>query len=183
MSAAPALFPSLLGARWADLPPSLRALHDGRPLVRARGRARVEGDPRWRARLLRAAFRLPAPADDVPLTVEIRQHRAGETWTRRFPSRVMRSRLRRSVRWPGAFEEAIGLARFVFEPQCDGAALRWTTREVRLLGVPLPLRGFAGVSARCGERDGRYRFDVVARLPWIGVLVAYSGSLDPFDGG
>lgn len=177
-----ALFPSLLGPRWEALPPSLRAMHGGLRPVRARGRVKVEGDPRWRARLLRALFRLPVPAVDVPLDVEIRPHAATETWSRRFPSGVMRSTLRRSSRWPGAFEESIGAARFVFVPECDGRALRWATRDVRLFGVSLPLRWFDGLSACCSERDGRYRFDIVARLPWVGVLVAYAGWLESVDG-
>lgn len=56
-----ALFPDLLGPHWASLPPSVRAMHGGRPLVRARGRVDVDGDTRLPARLLRALFGLPAP--------------------------------------------------------------------------------------------------------------------------
>lgn len=175
-----ALFPELLGPHWASLPPSVRAMHGGRPLVRARGRVDVDGDTRLPARLLRALFGLPAPVSGAPIEVEIRQHPGGETWTRRFPGRVMRSRLRRSPR-PGAFEEVIGASRFAFSPRCADGTLRWTACEVRLLGLPLPLRWFGGIVAGCAEQEGRYRFSVAARLPWIGLLVAYSGWLEPRD--
>jgi hypothetical protein len=52
---------------------------------------------------------------------------------------------------------------------------------MRILGVRLPLRWFAQVRARCGAEQGRYRFDIAARLPIIGLLVAYSGWLEPVD--
>jgi len=50
--------------------------------------------------------------------------------------------------------------------------------RVRVLGIPLPAAWFAGVHAREYERDGRYRFDVVATLPLIGLLVHYHGWLE-----
>jgi hypothetical protein len=175
-----ALFPDLLGPCWPSLPPSVRAMHGGRPLVRARGRVDVEGDMRLPARTLRALFRLPAPMSGAAIEVEIRQQAGAETWTRRFPGRVMRSHLRRSPR-PDAFEEVIGASRFAFSPHCADGTLRWTACEVRLLGLPLPLRWFHGIAASCGEQEGRYRFAAAARLPWIGLLVAYSGWLEPLD--
>jgi hypothetical protein len=57
----------------------------------------------------------------------------------------------------------------------------WEWKEMRILGLRLPLRWFAHVRARCGEEQGRYRFDVSARLPLIGLVVAYSGWLEPVD--
>jgi hypothetical protein len=175
-----AVFPDLLGPQWSSLPPSVRAMHGGRPLVRARGRVDVEGDMRLPARTLRALFGLPAPVSAAPIEVEIRLHGDAQTWTRRFPGRVMRSRLRRSRR-PGTFEEVIGASRFAFSPHCADGRLYWTACGVWLLGLPLPLRWFDGIEASCGEREGRYRFTAAARLPWIGVLVAYSGWLEPLD--
>lgn len=61
----------------------------------------------------------------------------------------------------------------------------WTARALRalfrLLGLTLPLRWFGGVTARCGEQDGHYRFAATAHLPLVGLLVAYSGWLGPVD--
>ena len=56
--------------------------------------------------------------------------------------------------------------------------LTWRLVRVRALGLPLPLGWFGGVRAREFERDGRYRFDVRAALPGIGLLVHYQGWLD-----
>jgi len=176
-----ALFPTLLGARWNALPPSVCALHGAQPRVNARGRVAVSGDPRWPARLLRLALGLPEPNADAAIEVTIARDGIGETWRRRFAHARMDSHLRRSPRHPDAFEERLGPARLAFALDGSGNGLRWITRDVRLFALPLPLRWFEGIDARCSERDGRYRFDIAVRLPLVGLLVAYAGWLEIAD--
>lgn len=176
-----ALFPALLGPRWNALPYGVRAMHGSDPVVNARGRAAVSGDPRWPARLLRIALGLPAPSADAAIDVTIARDGTRETWRRRFAGARMDSHLRRSPRYPGAFEECLGAARLTFALDDSGCGLRWITREVRLFATPLPLRWFDGIDARCSEREGRYRFDIAVRLPLVGLLVAYAGWLEIAD--
>ena len=124
---------------------------------------------------------MPEPAADETLRVEILRDGDNETWTRHFPDALLQSRLGPSPRWPDAFAEQLGGARLTFAFGVEDAQLRWITREVRLFGLPLPLRWFSGIDARCSERDGRYRFDIAVRLPWLGLLVAYAGWLEIVD--
>jgi len=173
-----ALFPALLGPRWNALPPSVRALHGSDAIVRAHGRADVGGDGNLFATGLRRALRMPLPARDTALEVEINREGERETWRRRFAGRLFASCLRRSPRWPDAFEERIGPMRFAFTLEASASELRWVPREVRLLVLRLPVRWFAGVRASCSERDRRYRFDIDVQMPLIGRLVAYSGWLE-----
>ena len=63
----------------------------------------------------------------------------------------------------------------------DGAIV-WRVVRVSAFGLPLPARWFTGVGARESAEDGRYRFDVWASLPFIGLLVHYRGWLDLADG-
>jgi hypothetical protein len=49
---------------------------------------------------------------------------------------------------------------------------------VRFLGVPLPRRLHPRVRTLESERDGRYRFEVEAHLPLLGLLVRYTGWLE-----
>jgi hypothetical protein len=56
--------------------------------------------------------------------------------------------------------------------------LLWRIRRVSSLGIPLSAKWFDGVVAREFEEDGRYRFDVRAALPFVGLLVHYRGWLD-----
>ena len=93
----------------------------------------------------------------------------------------MRTELHASARHAGALEERLGPARLTFALEVVDARLHWVTREVRVLGVVLPLRWFRGMRASCGEEQGRYAFDIDVRLPLVGRLVAYSGWLEPVD--
>ncbi|MET0224847.1 MAG: DUF4166 domain-containing protein [Dokdonella sp.] len=176
-----ALFPTLLGPRWNALSSSVRALHGAEVEVNARGRAMISGDPRWPARWLRTLLGLPPPCEQAAIDIVITRDGSREHWRRRFADARMDSRLRRSSRHPDAFEEHLGAARLVFALDDADGELRWVTREVRLLALPLPLRWFDGVDARCSERDGRYHFDIAVRLPLVGLLVAYAGWLEIAD--
>ncbi|MEP7042786.1 MAG: DUF4166 domain-containing protein [Dokdonella sp.] len=176
-----ALFPTLLGSSWEALPISVRALHGDRAHLDARGRVEVRGDTRWLSRRLRKMLKMPEPIADAPLRVEISRDGNKEVWTRHFPDACLESHLSPSPRWPNAFAERLGGARLTFGFGVEQGQLRWVTRSVRLLGMPLPLRWFEGIDARCSERDGRYRFDIAVRLPLVGLLVAYAGWLEIAD--
>lgn len=176
----PGLFPGMLGVAWTRLPESVRHLHGGQSSL-ARGSAHVDGDRHWRARLVRALARLPPPTEAIDLALEIRTHATGERWLRRFGQRPMRTELAGSTRHAGALEERLGPARLTFVFEVVDARLHWIVREVRVLGVTLPLHWFRGMRASCSEEHGRYAFDIDVRLPLVGRLVAYSGWLEPVD--
>ncbi len=78
----------------------------------------------------------------------------------------------------GLLRERLGLATFDFRLDVLDGELIWRVERVRALGIPLPARFFRGVVAREFEQDGRYRFDVRAELPMLGLLVHYRGWLD-----
>ena len=48
-----------------------------------------------------------------------------------------------------------------------------------MLGIPLPRLLHPTVRTFERERDGRYEFEVEAHLPLFGLLVRYSGWLEP----
>jgi len=50
--------------------------------------------------------------------------------------------------------------------------------SVHVVGVPLPLTWFRGITATETAIDGRYGFDVAAVVPIVGLLVSYRGWLD-----
>ena len=172
------LYRQLLGARFEVLPPKVRALHERAGRHRYRGKVEVERGHGALSRLCAWATRLPGEGRGT-LEVEIDSSAHAERWARIFAGRAMRSRIwaRESL-----LCERLGLVTFAFrlyvEPLAAGHAIVWRVANVRALGVPLPLRWFRAVHAREYERDGRYRFDVAAALPWIGLLVHYRGWLD-----
>jgi len=168
------LFSRLLGESFANLAPRVRALHLREGTHRHRGVVEVERGASVLAKLCAYATRLP-PAGHGPIEVEIVASTDGETWSRHVGRHVMRSRLSAH---DGLLHERLGLATFVFRLQARAGAIEWRVERVRALGLPLPARWFAGVSARESEADGRYHFDVRASMPLAGLLVHYRGWLD-----
>jgi YfiH family protein len=172
------VFARVLGDAFARLPPRVRALHSAAGLRRYRGRAEVRRGGGWLSRLCGWATRLPHASSETPIDVEIDASADEETWTRRFGTQPMRSHLRQH----GALlRERLGLATFEFALSAADGVLRWEPRRVSALGLPLPTRWFRGVRATESQRDGRYRFEVEAALPWIGELVRYEGWLEAVD--
>lgn len=169
------LFRTALGDAYASLPASVRALHDGGG--RWRGEATVERGHGSLSRVCAWLTRLP-PAGAHPLVVDIVTEHEGERWTRRYgASHAMPSRL-----WiaRGVLCERLGPATLRYRMTVENGVIVWRVIGIRILGLlPLPAHWFAGVEARESGDDGRYRFDVCARLPGIGLLVHYRGWLEP----
>lgn len=170
------LFVELLGTTaFATLPDSVQRLHRAGGTHRYRGEAQVVRGRNPLARLCGLITAQPPAAQAIPLEVEIATCASAERWTRDFGGHAMRSRM-----WAcdGLLCERLGLVTFGFALVADAGVLHWRVRRVRALGLPLPVRWFGGVQAQEFECDGRYRFDVVARLPLAGLLVQYRGWLD-----
>ena len=172
-AAAPLLFPALLGTAFDALPVRVRALHLREGVQQLAGEVEVERGAGWLSRVCAWATRLP-PAGSAPIAVEIVAAPGRERWTRRIAGHAMPSRL-----WArdGLLCERLGLVTFAFRLRVEAGAIVWRMARVQVLGMPLPLRWFEGVGARESEQDGRYRFDVAARLPLAGLLVRYRGWL------
>jgi hypothetical protein len=170
------LFAGLLGeAAFSTLSSRVQTLHLDQGTRRYRGQADVARGRGLLAWLCGWVTSQPPAANGVALEVEIAATAAGERWSRFFAGYPMRSTL-----WAaqGLLCERLGLVTFGFELAARDGALVWTVRRVRTLGLPLPAGWFAGVRAREFEIEGRYCFDVEARLPVAGLLVHYQGWLD-----
>jgi len=169
------LFERALGEAYATLPSCVRVLHAGSG--RWRGEATVERGHGALSRLCAWLTRLP-PAGAHPVVVDIVTERDGERWTRRYgAAHAMPSRL-----WiaRGVLHERLGPATLRYRMTVEAGAIVWRVTGIRIFGLlPLPASGFAGVEARESGDEGRYRFDVRARLPGIGLLVHYRGWLEP----
>jgi hypothetical protein len=164
VGAAPPLF-----ARLVDLsavPPEVRRFHERHG--RFHGRALVT------TRRFAGLFGLPSRSGEFDIAVDIQRDGDAENWTRHFPPRLMRSRLRAEDGW---LVERLGVVTLRFVLTASAEALDWQCIDVRVLGLPLPARWFR-VIARESARDGRYRFVAGASLPLLGELVRYEGWLD-----
>ena len=169
------LYRRLLGARFEELPPRVRELHDLTAPATWTGRADVERGKSWVARLAAALLSFPASGRDQPLSVTFAPDRGRETWTRRFGEKVFPSL---QYERGGRLFERVGPSSLVFTLDVSPAGLALVLTGVRFLGVPLPRLLHPAVRTMESERGGRYCFEVEAILPLFGLLVRYSGWLE-----
>lgn len=169
------LFRLLIGPAFAGLPLAVRNVHQDCAETALEGRCRIDRGHGALAALFCAVSSLPKAGDDVPVRVTIRRDEGGETWAREFGGKPMVSRLRAR---DGLLEERLGPTTFRFALSADRERITWKVVGARVLGIPVPASMFAGVSASESTEGGRYRFEVEARLPVVGLLVRYRGALD-----
>jgi hypothetical protein len=174
------LYRSILGSAWTQLPPALRAMHDWGDHHSAEGRAEVERGCGWPARLIAMLFGFPQAGADVPVRVEFRRKAGGETWRRSFGGKSFSSHQsagrgrNRGLLCERFGPFAMGLALVLRKEKLFLVVRRWS-----LFGLPLPaFCAPGGTTYECVE-DGRFRFHVEIRHPWLGLLVAYRGWLLP----
>lgn len=169
------LFPGVLGASFASLPAPIRATHLTADVGHWQGTASVQrGTSLW-SRVLGRLFGFPPTGEEVPVEVTKTVTAKGETWQRRFGTRIFRSRLAASA---GGMTESFGPFTFRLGLKVEGDALHYPVLSGRLGPVPLP-RWLLPVSvAREHVRDDRFCFDVKILAPVTkALLVHYQGWL------
>jgi saccharopine dehydrogenase-like NADP-dependent oxidoreductase len=174
-----ALIARVVGASFERMPAPVRAAHLVDERLRLAGRASVGGAASPLGRLLARLIGFPPAAADVPVSVEMRVERDGETWTRDFGGCTFRSRLAPGGR-PGRATERFGALTFdlVLAAGPDGLDLTITGGRLGPLPLPRLLLPRSAATERV-DGDGRFRFDVPISLPGVGQLVHYRGWLVP----
>lgn len=170
----PSLYQQLLGPAFDRLPGPIRDIHDQRTRKRHTGLCRVLSGEGWVAAAVARAASLPTVQGESSVSVLIEREGQRETWTRRFGSHVMRSTL--AARGE-LLEERLGLMTLNFELRADDTSIEWVVKRARVLFLPLPAKWFADCTARESIGDGRYRFDVRAEFPGVGLIAYYQGWL------
>lgn len=170
----PSLYQQLLGPAFDRLAGPMRDIHDRRARKRYTGLCRVLSGEGWMAAAMARAASLPTVQGESSVSVLIERDAQRESWTRKFGSHTMRSTLQASG---GLLEERLGLVTLSFELRADDAAIEWVVKRARVLFVPLPAKWFAECTARESVVDGRYRFDVRADFPGVGLIGYYQGWL------
>ncbi len=171
------LYARLLGGAWTGLPEPLRRIHALEDRLSAAGRARVERGTGVLAGLIARAVGFPPAAEDTPVRVDFERRGDVEVWRRRFgdhtfESRQQTGRERRLV-------ESFGPAAFAMALTWDGKRLHLRLRQWRFLGIPMPDWTSPVCTAYEEVVEGRFTFFVEIRHPWTGLIVRYSGWLEP----
>ena len=170
------LYRRVLGARFDDLPSSLRRFHDTEGGGRAKGVFQVERGRGWLRNIVASLMGFPPAGVNVPVVLEVVALRDRERWVRRFPTKTVVS-----TQWERdqLLIEAFGLYSFSSRLSLAGADLVYEFYQARLAGVPLP-RWFAGHAEGMvtGDENG---WRVVVRIfaPVLGEIVHYEGRVEP----
>ena len=170
----PSLFEAALGARFAELAPALRRFH------RLSGRHELHGvvetDPPASTMGRALAWCLGSPRRSASGAIRFELDAAPdvEAWTRHFPARTMRSRLRLV---DGRVVERMGPARLVFALDAIDGGLRMRLQSMRFLGIPCPAWLRPRIVAEETGDGGRLRFRIEAAVPGLGRVVGYRGHL------
>ncbi|KIC43399.1 NAD(P)-binding dehydrogenase [Ruegeria sp. ANG-R] len=123
--------------------------------------------------------RFPPGGDDLPVTLNIRRAEAYWVWDRDFSghrtlSRVSFDQTRDCVR------EKIGGLTIWLQPVPTETGLAIEIRRLCLFGIPCPrILLPRSASTESEDAQSRFRFDISARLPGIGLLIRYRGWLAP----
>ena len=172
------LYRRILGAAYETLPAPIRDLHDLERRAEWRGVADVRRGGNPLARLLARMLSFPKAGQDVPVTVRFEAKEGMERWERdfdgkRFHSLQSMGEGRNAHLMVERFGPiAVALALVVKDDRLYLIPRRWS-----FLGVPMP--GFllpAGTSFEHAE-NGQFHFDVEMRVPLIGLIAGYRGTL------
>ncbi|WP_298847230.1 DUF4166 domain-containing protein [uncultured Ruegeria sp.] len=160
-----------------DLPPSIRALHstEGHYV----GRCDIERGTGVLVALVTRLAGFPFGGTDVAVSVQIRAEDQVWHWERDFAGHKTRSLLvydekRKCVR------ETFGAISIWLQPNWQNSALYIKILRLTIFGIPVPF--FARPRSKTIEwqdAQGRFRFDVSAEAPGLGLLIRYQGWLTP----
>jgi alkylated DNA nucleotide flippase Atl1 len=173
------LFRQLLGPAFDDLPPRLRELHDSKDVRQWSGVAEIRRGQGILARMISTLVGFPQAAKQVPVSVTFTPEKGKERWTRNFGGRRFSSTQSVGMgKDQYLLAERFGIVTVALALVLDGGRLALIPRRWHVLGVPLP--GFLlpkGESFE-SEENGRFCFDVEISLPFVGLVVAYKGTLE-----
>lgn len=174
------LYWKILGSAFSALPPRVRELHGHAVPRQWRGYARVTRGRSPAAALIAAIVGLPRTASNVPVTVDFSPENGSERWIRNFNGRSFST-----VQSAGTGKdqyllvERFGPATFALALVVDGGRLFLVPRRWSFLGIPMPRFLLPTGQSSETEREGQFCFDVKISMPFIGLIVAYQGSLQP----
>ncbi len=176
---APSLVETACGSTaYAALPSALRVFHDCDAAPVWAGKADIDASKSFAGHVLRRVFGFPPSGRDIDVVVSVDRGKSGEIWTRNFGGRKFSSRLAHEggnvvAERFGPFSILLGLK--AQNGEIEMPVVGWRLGPLRL---PLFLAPKSETREYVGD-DGRFRFDVAIRIPFVGLLAHYRGWLEP----
>lgn len=126
--------------------------------------------------------RFPPEGTYVPVRVVIQHQEEGHIWLRDFGGHKTTSELTFDAK-TGDVHERFGPLSIWLRPAASKRGLEVHILRLTVFGVPLPRFLLPQSSTREWQDElGRFRFDVAASMPGLGLLIRYHGWLTPLHG-
>lgn len=171
---APTLYERAMGDRYASLPAAVQHFHRLQGRVVLHGSVKTFAPTSSLGRCLGLFLGTPRKDTAGPIRFELDANGHQETWTRRFPSQRMTSRMH----WMhGRIEERLGAARLTFDLSAEDGALAMKLIRLRFFGVRCPRWLMPHVVAEERGEGDELHFRVSALVPLAGVVASYHGHL------
>lgn len=159
----------------AKLPTAVLDLHT-QP-GRFKGRCQVT---RGRGMLIALALRIgrfPPTGEDLPVSLTTQKVGEDWLWRRNFAGHLTQSRLSFDAGWNCVREQIGGLTIWI-RPVWRQDRLGIEVVRMKICGLPCPKALLPqSFSFEWQDAQGRFCFDISARLPWFGSLIRYHGWL------
>lgn len=175
MTAPDSLYRQVMGADFDSLAHELQVFHGTAGKIKLSGRCSVTGPRTLAGKLMGWVFSLPKTIEEATLLFELDADAHQETWRRHFPNRMMVSRMRVIA---GTLVERLGPVDLHFQLKADNGKLIMLLNGISVAGIPCPKFLIPSVIAEETASPGKLHFNVAARLPIVGLLVAYQGFLN-----
>jgi hypothetical protein len=174
------LYRAVMGQAYEALPPAVQQIHGDTKARSWEGFASVKRGQGPLSRLVGRMFGFPEECAQIAVKVQFDPISGGEKWTRRFGEEIFRSTQtigtgRNTHLLVERFGPvSVGLALIVEDEKLFLIPRRWS-----ILGLPMPKFLLPSGSSFEAQVDGKFQFDVEIAAPFVGLIVAYKGVLEP----
>lgn len=174
------LYEEILGNSFTNLPKQVQELHKGSGKSCWQGEASVQRGKSWLAKLVCLIIGFPKTSEKTSIKVSFDRDSSGEKWTRDFGGKCFSSiQLRGDGRNNHLIVEKFGPVRASLALVAKQDKLFLISRRWSFMGIPMPSALMPRGESFETVKNGLFNFNVEIKLPFIGLIVAYQGTLAP----
>ena len=168
------MYEQVMGAEFSTLGMAVQRFHRLSGYHELQGWVETMAPHSVLAKLLAFGLGTPMRASQGPIRFELQAEPNRETWTRFFPTQVMRSTLHRRKR---EIVESLGAARLTFELAATEKRLVMRLLRLHFLGLRCPAWLAPRIVAEEAGAGDQLQFRIEATVPFVGVVASYRGHL------
>jgi hypothetical protein len=172
----PTVYEQVLGERYQELHPLLKAFHSSPQGAIADCRLDVVHPPGLLPLIFRLLIGAPAQGKAIETLLEVRANGNLEEWRRTFGRKTL---VTRQWHHQGLLIESFGIAVYGLELAVVERGMQFRARRLWVLGVPFPVSLAPSIFAHVAPGEKSWRLIVSLKAPLLGPLLSYEGEVTP----